>query len=388
MGQRGSKALTVLFLLIIAAIAGALFLNYQDLARRTLIDNRQAIGSFAQADTLNEATVVAGFESALDENKVAEGERLEDKYGYSFQSTRQQHNLQRFLFRMVLILSISGLLLLVIWWISRKQQKTLESNLLFLSERFEEEKRRNTVLLERRKSEEENVKAVITDITHQLKTPIASLKMSLEIAGSDSFSIEERQQFFMQGSNQIDKLDLMLDSMAKLSQLEAELISIEPTAFSLKELITRVVSSLIMKALNKDIEIEVDIEADHLIVADRKWTTEAVSNILENAIKYSPKKTVITVKGTILPSYALIEVMDEGKGIPKEEVNLIYRRFYRGKDAAVLENEGSGVGLYLARKIIEEQGGIIMMKDCQPQGANFQLTIPLALDANTAVIES
>ncbi|MBL1226344.1 sensor histidine kinase [Enterococcus sp. BWR-S5] len=388
MGQRGSKALTVLFLLIIAVITGALFLNYQDLARRTLIDNRQALGSFAQADMLDEATVVAGFESALDESKVAEGERLEDKYGYSFQDTRQQQNLQRFLFRMVLILSISGLLLLVIWWISRKQQKTLESNLLLLSERFEEEKRRNAVLLERRKSEEENVKAVITDITHQLKTPIASLKMSLEIAGSDSFSIEERQQFFMQGSNQIDKLDLMLDSMAKLSQLEAELISIEPTAFSLKELVTQVVSSLIMKALNKDIEIEVDIEADHLIIADRKWTTEAVSNILENAIKYSPKRTAVTVRGTILPSYALIEVMDEGPGIPKEEVNLIYRRFYRGKNATVLENEGSGVGLYLARKIIEEQGGIIMMKDCQPQGANFQLTIPLALNINTTVIKS
>lgn len=114
-----------------------------------------------------------------------------------------------------------------------------------------------------------------------------------------------------------------------------------------------------------------------MIFADRKWMIEAISNILENAIKYAPKQTTITIRGSILPSYALIEVLDEGEGIPPEEINLIYRRFYRGKRATVLENEGSGVGLYLARKIIEEQGGVLLVKNRQPQGANFQVTVPL-----------
>lgn len=379
MGQRGAKALTFSFLLILLTMAGLSFLCYQELSRRTVADTQQAIGTLSLADELDEAAVVAGFESELDEENIAEGKRLETKYGYSFQETRQQQNIQRFILQIGMIFVGGSLLLLLLWSFNRRKQKIHQSELLNISDRFEEEKRRNAVLLERRKSEEENVKAVITDITHQLKTPIASLKMSMEIAGSENFSAEERKLFWEQSGHQLDKLDLMLDSMNRLSQLEAELISLKPTAVSLQEIITQVVSGLIMKALDKEMEIEVEIVEDHQIFVDRKWTIEAISNVLENAIKYAPEKTVIMIKGTVLPSYMLVEVMDEGKGIPQEELNLIYHRFYRGSDPLVLENEGSGVGLYLARKIIEEQGGVILMKNRRPQGANFQLTFPLVL---------
>lgn len=377
MGQRGSKTLTFSFLLVLLAMGGLFFLSYQKLSEQTILDTQHALGTFSLADDLDEATVVSAFESALDQEKLAEGQRLEKKYGYAFQDTRQQRNLERFVLQMGLILLISSLLLLLIWGIDRRRQQQLQSKVLNVSERFEEEQRRNAVLLARRKSEEESVKATITDITHQLKTPIASLKMSMEIAGSETFSAEERKMFWEQGGHQIDKLDLMLDSMSKLSRLEAELISLQQEAVSMQEVVTQVVGGLIMKALDKEMEIEVDITEDRLIFVDRKWTIEAIGNVLENAIKYAPEKTIITVRGTILPSYVLIEVMDEGAGIPQEDINLIYRRFYRGSDPRILDNEGSGVGLYLTRKIIEEQGGVVLMKNRQPCGANFQLTVPL-----------
>ncbi|WP_086349236.1 sensor histidine kinase [Candidatus Enterococcus clewellii] len=377
MGKRRSKTLTGAFFLLLLATLFALFWSYQELSKQTMIDSQQTLGALSFANELDEAAIVDGFESELDPQNVAEGQRLEEKYGYSFKKTRQQQNLQKFLLRAGLILVVSFFLLLLIWCIFEKRQKELQSKLLNIADRFEEEQRRNAVLLERRKSEEENVKSVITDITHQLKTPIASLKMSLEIAGSDNFSTEERKTFLEQGNNQIDKLDLMLDSLVRLSHLEAELISLKAEAFSLQDMVAQIVGGLIMKALDKRMEIEVEIVEDHLIFADRKWMIEAISNILENAIKYAPKQTTITIRGSILPSYALIEVLDEGEGIPPEEINLIYRRFYRGKRATVLENEGSGVGLYLARKIIEEQGGVLLVKNRQPQGANFQVTVPL-----------
>lgn len=377
MGKRRSKTLTGAFFLLLLATLFALFWSYQELSKQTMINSQQTLGALSFANELDEAAIIDGFESELDPQSIAEGQRLEEKYGYSFKKTRQQKNLQKFLLRAGLILVVSFFLLLLIWCIFEKRQKELQSKLLNIADRFEEEQRRNAVLLERRKSEEENVKSVITDITHQLKTPIASLKMSLEIAGSDNFSTEERKTFLEQGNNQIDKLDLMLDSLVRLSHLEAELISLKAEAFSLQDMVAQIVGGLIMKALDKRMEIEVEIVEDHLIFADRKWMIEAISNILENAIKYAPKQTTITIRGSILPSYALIEVLDEGEGIPPEEINLIYRRFYRGKRATVLENEGSGVGLYLARKIIEEQGGVLLVKNRQPQGANFQVTVPL-----------
>lgn len=379
MDQRRSKALTAFLVLVLLMVVSLLFLNYKELSEMTVADGQHALGVFSFSNEVDEATVVEGFQAELDEAKIAEGKRLEEKYGYSFRDTRQQEQLQEFLRRSLWIVGFSCLLLLFIWRKEQLTQRRLRLEMLNLSDRFEEEQRRNEVLLNRKKSEEENVKAVITDIAHQLKTPIASLKMSMEIAGSEEFSTEERRKFWEQGSSQIDKLDLMLDSLVRLSHLEAELISLKPQAYSIQALLSEVINSLIMKALDKEMEIEVEIPKDCLVSVDRKWTVEAISNILENAIKYAPKGTRILVKGTCLPSYALIEVLDEGDGIPIDEVNLIYRRFYRGNDPHVLENEGSGVGLYLARKIIEEQGGVILMKNRHPHGACFQITIPLEL---------
>ena len=230
------------------------------------------------------------------------------------------------------------------------------------------------MLLQRSQREEGNLKSSITDITHQLKTPVASLKLSLDIALSDQYEEQERRNFADQAEVQINKLNLMLDGLAKISQLETDLIQLKPQKLSLQQLINEAVNGVIMKAVEKDIELEVELSEDTFVMVDKKWTLEALGNVLENAVKYSPKQTTVILRASSLVTYVLVEIKDEGPGIPTDEQNKIYQRFYRGSSSTAAD--GPGVGLYLTRKIIEEQGGTVMVKQRHPRGSNFQLTLP------------
>lgn len=256
------------------------------------------------------------------------------------------------------------------------KKRTLHHQLEEKTNEYEETLAYNELMLRRSQREEGDLKSSITDITHQLKTPVASLKLSLDIALSEQYEEQERKKFAEQAEVQINKLGLMLDGLGKISQLETELIQLHPQKVSLQQLLTQAVNSVIMKAVEKEIELEVELSEESFVLVDKKWTLEALGNVLENAIKYSPKKTTVVVQTSLLITYVLVEVKDQGPGIPKEEQNKIYQRFYRGKNSASVE--GSGVGLYLTRKIIEEQGGTVLVKRRQPRGSNFQLTLPLA----------
>lgn len=226
------------------------------------------------------------------------------------------------------------------------------------------------------KEEENSTKALITDISHQLKTPLASLRMSYELAVGDQLTQEERREFKEQEKQEIEKLETLLKELVDLSRLETHMIRLNPSKESLKKTIAGAVSQVYMKARNKDMEIQVDMEADMEICHDRKWTEEALVNVLDNSVKYSGEHTNITVRVTPLAMNVLIEVEDEGIGIRTEELYQIYQRFYRGEDAKKMEEEGAGVGLYLARMILERQGGAIYAKQKAPKGTVFRITLP------------
>lgn len=223
--------------------------------------------------------------------------------------------------------------------------------------------------------EENNTKTLITDISHQLKTPLASIRMCHELANSCELSEEEREDFLAKEALEIKKMEVLLKELVNLSYLENNMIQIHPKKNSLKQMISEAVSQIFMKAYEKNIEIYTDMEEDIEIVFDRKWTEEAFVNILENAIKYSEPITTIGIKVSRLPNNVLLEVEDQGMGILEEELHKIFTRFYRGSNAK--EKEGAGIGLYLARSIIEQQGGTIVAKRKQKQGTIFKIMLPL-----------
>lgn len=223
--------------------------------------------------------------------------------------------------------------------------------------------------------ERESSQELVTDISHQLKTPLASLDMCNSILLDEDLTKEERLEFLNSSEISIKKLGTLVDVLVNISRLEADMIKITKTEKSIKETLTKAINGVYMKALNKNIEVELQEFPDVMIPHDSKWTEEAIFNVLENGIKYTPKGGQINVQVSTNFNYVRIIIKDSGIGIEKEFFNDIFKRFHRGSNDLVKEQEGSGVGLYLARKIIEEQGGSIMVKSKIGEGSEFSIIL-------------
>lgn len=235
--------------------------------------------------------------------------------------------------------------------------------------------------------ERDDTKTLVTDISHQLKTPISALKTCLAMC-TEADTEEERTDFLKRCILQMQNLESLVTVLVNVSRLETSLISFHQEAFPLSDLLTDAVNTVYEKALQKNISIEVLASEPDLLSADgntsrislmmdRRWSVEAIANILDNAIKYSPAGSTVTIRLHQFYSYISLEITDQGIGIPKEEYNQIFKRFYRGRHPLVKQTEGTGVGLFLARRIIEEQGGAVSVKPAAGQGTVFVVRLPL-----------
>lgn len=232
-------------------------------------------------------------------------------------------------------------------------------------------------LKEQLEKEENSTKSLISDISHQLKTPLSALRVSHELAQETDLSQEERTEFLKQEEQKIHKLEVLLEELVNLSRLESHIIQIKPERTGIKKTLTEAVNQVFMKAYSKSIKLQVDMDEDTDVYHDTKWTVEAISNVLDNAIKYSDVGTCVSISVHKLPNMILIDVEDEGIGIPTDELHKIFHRFFRGKNASSQVKEGAGIGLYLTRKILEEQGGTIVAKRKYQKGTVFRITLPI-----------
>lgn len=219
-------------------------------------------------------------------------------------------------------------------------------------------------------NEKESTKALVTDISHQLKTPIASLKLCFSIY-EEATDEDEKQEFLNRCQTQIDKLEILINSLINISRLETAMIKLSPETVSLNAILIKAVNQIYDKARFKNIDIEMDEFQDCLLMLDKKWTIEAIVNILDNAIKYSKSFTKISIKVVPMFNFVNVNISDKGIGIEKAQYNKIFKRFYRVDDKIVKETEGSGVGLYLTRNILERQGGNIIVKSEYGHGSTF-----------------
>lgn len=235
--------------------------------------------------------------------------------------------------------------------------------------------------------ERDDTKTLVTDISHQLKTPVSALKTCLAMC-TEADTEEERTDFLQRCILQMQNLESLVTVLVNVSRLETSLISFHQEIFPLSDLLTDAVNTVYEKALQKNISVEVLASEQDLLPAngntscislmlDRRWSVEAIANILDNAIKYSPAGSTVTIRLHQFYSYISLEIADQGIGIPKEEYNQIFKRFYRGSHPLVKQTEGTGVGLFLARRIIEEQGGAVSVKPAAGQGTVFVVRLPL-----------
>ena len=297
-------------------------------------------------------------------------------YGYTFYNTAQGKAL---IWQMA---GMAGIGLGAIWFcyiLTRRNDEKIQQEketLQALEEKVREKDAYILDLKEAAEKEEENTKALITNISHQLKTPLAGLKLMQELCEEEPDE-QELREYFRRSGESVAKLTELTEELMQLSKLENHMIRLHPKQQNLKKLIAGSVDEIILKAVQKKMEIQVDAEETIPCCCDEKWTREAFVNILDNAVKYSPEKSCITIRTFRMHSYGLIEIEDEGIGIKPEEYHKIFGRFYRGKGKEVEGQEGAGVGLYLTRKIIEEQGGTVSVKASPKGGSIFRVTLPL-----------
>lgn len=228
---------------------------------------------------------------------------------------------------------------------------------------------------EQSRRDKEKMQSLVSDISHQVKSPAANLKMYIQILSEREIDELKRREFLALSTAQVEKLEFLMQALVKMSRLENGIISFAKEKISAAEIIGDGLAQIVPAAENKNISIDVNCPENILPFCDKKWTSEAIFNILDNAVKYTPEKGFIFVSAGKNEFYAQIKVKDSGGGIPESEQAKIFGRFYRSE--TVKNTEGLGIGLFLSRSIISEQGGFITVKSEPPGGAEFIVNIPL-----------
>ena len=233
------------------------------------------------------------------------------------------------------------------------------------------------VMRENRESvakERADLQELISDISHQVKTPIANLQMVNATLLEQSVTEEKRQEFLQASSGQLEKLDFLMQAMVKTSRLETGVISLDRKTQPLYDTLAAALGGILLNAEKKAIHVSVECPSDVLLAHDKKWTGEALFNILDNAVKYTPAGGTIQVSVQSWELYVKIDITDSGKGIAESRQGVIFKRFYREEE--VHDVEGIGIGLYLAREIITMQGGYIKVTSTVGSGSTFSVFLP------------
>lgn len=221
--------------------------------------------------------------------------------------------------------------------------------------------------------EKDKLKELVSDISHQTKTPIANIKLYSEIMMDES-DFKKNQEYIRKMNGQIDKLDFLLQSMVKMSRLETGTIKIQKQKVLLVDTLAMAISNVIIKADKKNIKIDVQYDEQLILKHDKKWTAEAIFNILDNAVKYTNDGGNIHIVVCKQELFTKISIEDTGKGIIPERQATIFTRFYR--EPEVHDNDGIGIGLYLAREIIMLQNGYIEVHSKIGKGSTFMIYLP------------
>ena len=219
--------------------------------------------------------------------------------------------------------------------------------------------------------ERADLQELISDISHQVKTPIANLNMINSTLLEQDVPPNKRKEFLLASASQLDKLDFLMQAMIKTSRLETGVISLEKKMQPIYDTLASALGGILLNAEKKQIDVSVDCPEQLAVPHDRKWTSEALFNILDNAVKYTPENGKITVTVECWELYLKISIADTGKGIPEKHQGAIFKRFYREDD--VHDVEGIGIGLYLAREIVTLQGGYIRVVSEIGKGSTFSV---------------
>lgn len=215
--------------------------------------------------------------------------------------------------------------------------------------------------------DKENLQKSLSDISHQLKTPLTSIIVMVEnILDDDDMPLEIRREFLNDIKHNTNTISFLVQSLLKLSKLDAEAVKFRYEQVEVKSIVDQCIKNTAVMAEILGVRLETDCN-DIILDCDRKWLCEAVTNIIKNCIEHSQNGNIkITADQNKL--YTKISIKDNGSGITKEDLPHIFERFYKGKNSS---DDSVGIGLSLAKAIIEKQGGYISVSSELNKGSEF-----------------
>ena len=220
-------------------------------------------------------------------------------------------------------------------------------------------------------SEKEQVKSLVSNMSHQLKTPLANLSIYTEILNSEDLDKQKKEEVAEKIKKQIDKLDWIIGSLAKMVKLEQDVIAFDAEGISIKKTLLDAIDTVYEKLEKKGILLVSEPYEDILLFHNRKWTVEVFVNLLENAVKYTKRGGTIRIRVCPYEIYTEIQIIDNGCGIREDEITEIFKRFYRSREVEHIE--GSGIGLYLSNLILEKEKGYMVVKSVYGEGSCFSV---------------
>lgn len=226
--------------------------------------------------------------------------------------------------------------------------------------------------------QKQRIQSLISDISHQTVTPIANIKIYAELLGEqqekwkagDSSVKEDNAEEIEAVIDQVDKLDFLIGSLVKLSRLENGILELEPKRCCILEVLSAINRQFQPKAQQKGITLVIDDSGEEAEF-DLKWTIEAVGNIVDNAIKYTPKGGTVSLHVVLYSMFLRLDVADTGIGIAEQEQASVFTRFYRSRKA--VEQPGVGIGLYFAREVLRRERGYIKVSSEPDKGSVFSV---------------
>lgn len=221
------------------------------------------------------------------------------------------------------------------------------------------------------------LKETISDISHQLKTPLSALSMYNEIIqseiASDTGSRETALAFLEKTAVSLARMEELIQTLLKVTRLDAGAVLFEKQRWPVSDLASRALSQLLVRARQEQKQILLNGDENVWVNCDLQWTGEALGNLVKNALDHTDCQGHISVSWEKLPESVRIFVADDGTGIDEKDIYYIFRRFYRASKSS---KNGVGLGLPLARSVVEGQGGTLSVQSRPGEGTTFTLTLP------------
>ncbi len=220
---------------------------------------------------------------------------------------------------------------------------------------------------ENSQKEKEYLETALSDISHQLKTPLTSLMVINELLENENIDDSKRKECQEKSKIQLEKIQWLITSLLKISQIDSGTIKFKKEQLNLKEMLDKVIEPLAIQIELKDIILIENIDEDIMLLCDENWTIEAIVNIIKNAYEHTENSGTIKISAEKNPIYTEIKIEDNGCGISEEDINHIFERFYKGKS----NKDSIGIGLNMSKMIIDKQNGSIEVKSKLGEGTTF-----------------